>query len=206
VKKLLALSAPLLAAVALVAAPAAARAAEPVSWYAGGRLLAEGEPLPVTVEGTDSIYAFSFGFRATCHQSGTGTVENLGGQALESVTSATFGSCRVETGGERLRKKECPKGTKPEIAAEGLPWSGKVNEDLDASYEGVQLRISCSGEDSELLTGSISGFVTVNGLAFGEQQFGSNFLEPDSLFTGVWHLRGPEHRRAITAILGTGLI
>jgi hypothetical protein len=197
-KRLLALLAPVLTVVALVAAPAAAQA-KTARWYAGGQLIPEGETVPVTIGGVDSIYIESFGLRVTCHQRGTGTVANASGEGTESVTSATLRFCAAEAGGETLHTRLCPPGTRTELTAENLPWTGKTNEQDNASYEGVTLVASCSGQNSAQLTGTITGLVKAHGVQFGDEL--DNLLSPIARFTGDWHLEGPEHRRQVTAIV-----
>jgi hypothetical protein len=75
--------------------------------------------------------------------------------------------------------------------AEGLPWRGALDDGLQARYEEIALTASCGGIGGGQLKGSIAGLVGVHGIQFGDELGPApDFLAPDSLFTGIWHLSG----------------
>jgi hypothetical protein len=203
--RLLALCAPILAVTALVLAPAVAQAEDGGPyWYAHHVRLAPEEALPVRISGVTSIYFESFGERVTCHAKGAGAIANAGEVGVSQISELSFRECRFEEGGsEHLSLKVCPRHSKVELNARGLPWDGVLTPLLREEIEGVSLEPSCSGEDAETVSGTISGLVGVGKLQFGEEQIGDeefNFLAPDSLFTAVWHIEGPADDRQVTTI------
>jgi len=201
-KRLMALCAPIATAAVLVLAPAAAQAESDTYWYAHKQILTE--ILPVEFHGVSSIYLGSYGFRTTCSTRGAGGIANAEGEGgYSEITELHFDRCRAEVGLEHLNSfKPCAPHTKPEIAAEGLPWSGFLNYEQQDVTEGVHFVLSCSGEEPEEISGSIVALVGPGRLQFGQEYFDehSNFLEPDALFTGVWRIIGPVGYRPITAL------
>jgi len=190
-------------AVALVvASPAAAQTG--AYWYAKGTRVPDGEVVPVTLNGSSSFYMASFGERVSCHTRGAGAIANVEGQGgVDEITELGFFACRLELGlAEKARERACPRHSKLELTAYGLPWSGSLEEGPLGFIEGADLSVECSGfgviSGGE---GTLVATVGRNKLSFGVPEAGDgNFLEPDALFNGVWSIVGPSGRRAITAL------
>jgi hypothetical protein len=148
------------------------------------------------------IYLGSYGFRTTCSTRGAGAIANDEGEGgYSEITELHFDRCRVQVGLEHLNSfKGCAPHTKPEIAAEGLPWSGFLTSEQQDVTEDVHFVLSCSGEEPEEISGSIVALVGPCRLQCGQEYLDehSNFLEPDALFTGVWRIIDPVGYRPIT--------
>jgi hypothetical protein len=186
----------------VVASPAAAQTG--AYWYAKGTRVPEGEVVPVTLKGSSSLYLASFGERVSCRTRGAGAVANSEGEGgVDEITELEFSACRLELGlAEKAYERACPRHSKLELTASGLPWSGSLEEGPLGFIEGVNLVVECSGIGAiSGGEGTLVGTVGRGKLSFGVPEVGEgNFLEPDALFNGVWSIVGPPGQRAITAL------
>lgn len=209
-RRLTLLIAPLATAVALVV-PATTQAFESDHyWYAGRHIVEPGEKVPVKIEGLTSLFEGSYGFRFTCRTQGTEEISNEAGAGVNTIDALTFKNCYTEAGvpSPSNRLRICPKGSKPMLTAENLPWQGYLNEFNQDEFEKIEMLYFCSGhveETSFPIYGPLAGLVGVSKVQFAEERGVEetgyfNHMFPDVLFTGLWHLTGPANMRAVTAL------
>lgn len=174
-RKRLAVTAPLLAALAFVAVPAAAQAAP--HWYKG-KLLVGSAPVPAATAGALTLEAL--GATVKCKVKDTEEIWNpsSGGAGEDLMTAFTLVKCKVTIG-----SAACPPGA-AELIANGLPWPSVLVSIVPGplirdEIQKVRLLFRCAlGTVGDEFEGTLSPEVVGNNLVFGP---GSGTLTDTSL-------------------------
>jgi hypothetical protein len=158
--KLHAVFVPLLAVVAVAAAPAIAQA-EPY-WTSNGKVIPQGQVEPVSTTATLSFQVL--GTTMTCKLKDQETIENPvgGGPGVDQMTAFTLTGCTPKPSG-------CPGTSKAEVIALGLPWATELTSTSPITDEikGMKLEFKCSnGTVLGVYSGALTPVVGTSVLEF----------------------------------------
>jgi hypothetical protein len=167
-------------------------------WYGNGRLLKEGQLVPVTTSGTLTVTNVQGGeFTVRCAVKGRETIENPvgGGAGRDELEELAFSNCSA-------KNVACP-NEQAEIVAGSLAWPsqlipGPPTRDV---LEGVELQVTCGiGAFPDSYTGALMPTIGASVAKFGA---GSGELRDPAnrkaTVTGTTRLDGPRGAQEITA-------
>jgi len=215
IKKLSASLVPLLA-IAFAMLPVAARAAP--HWYSNGKLIKEGEVVPLTTTSNALKFHVSgsdYDIKLQCALRDQETITNPtgGGPGTEEVTEFALSGCSGTNKPERVTEPLCPAGVEPEVITEGLPWLSRlipgppIRDEIVAgpgvSGEAIVLAPRClvlgNYQYFDLFSGILIPTVGNSVLTFGTAVELRDIHEHIVTVTGKDKLKGPPGDQKITA-------
>ncbi len=162
-------------------------------WLSDGQPIAEGKVEPVKTKGTLSFrYAET---TITCKLKDAETIVNPvgGGNGTDEMTAFTLSGCKA-------KPSPCPKSTKLEVVAAGLPWKTELTlgPPIEDKILGMIIAIKCSGTVIHEFGGSLG-----TGVGNSTLEFSTGALsEPAGLqlfVSGSDAMTGPKGDLSITA-------
>lgn len=166
-------------------------------WYGNGKLLKEGQVVPVTTSGTLTLTNVLGGdFAVRCAVKGKETIENPagGGAGTDELAEFVLSNCSA-------RSAPCPEQT--EIVARTLPWSthltpGRPTRDV---IEGVELQLNCgTGTFVDSYTGTLMPTIGTSVAKFGAESGElRDQVNRKATVTGTVRFKGPRGDQEITA-------
>jgi hypothetical protein len=183
--KLHAVLVPLLAVVALTAAPAIAQA-EPY-WTSNGKVIAEGQVETVNTAGT--LVFKVLGTTVQCKLKDQEKIQNPvgGGAGTDEMTVFTLTGCAA-------KPSPCPGSTKTEIIAHLLPWATELvsGTPIRDEIKGMELEVKCSnGTVLGNYTGALTPAVGASVLEFGAGSGQLEDLSKTMTVSGIDKMTGP---------------